>query len=49
MDRVTDTGEGVWLKTGGGGEKVVNPQKITRLKHWGVRLKLVGVEISYGL
>jgi hypothetical protein len=26
---------GVWSKTGGGGEKVVSPQKNTSLKHWG--------------
>ena len=49
MSRVAKTGVGVWSKTGGGDKKVVNPQKTTRLKHWGVRLKLVGVEISYGL
>jgi hypothetical protein len=35
MKRVVETGEGVWSKIGGGGEKVVNPQKNTRLKHWG--------------
>jgi hypothetical protein len=35
MNRVTETGVGVWSKTGGGAEKVVNPQKIARLKHWG--------------
>lgn len=49
MNRVAKTGVGVWSKTGGGDKKVVSHQKINRLKTVGVRLKLVGVEISYGL
>jgi len=35
MNRVAKTGVGVRSKTGGGDEKVVNLQKITRLGHWG--------------
>jgi len=33
MNRVAETSVRGWSKTDAGGEKVVKPQKITRLKH----------------